>query len=49
LMGFKPKTALTKRPSVAQPDWLNMELDDLIAANSTGHERRLAGFRALAG
>jgi len=49
MLGFKPKTALTKRHSVAQPDWLNMELDALIAASSTGHDQRLAGFRALAG
>ena len=49
LLGFKPKTALTKRHSVAQPDWLNMDMDAIIAANSNGHDQRLAGFRSLAG
>ena len=49
LLGFKPKTALTKRHSVAQPDWLNMDMDAIIAANSNGQDQRLAGFGSLAG
>ena len=47
LLGFRPKTALTKRHSIEQDGWLNMDMAAIIAANSNGRDLRLAGFRSL--